>query len=982
MRGAMMIIAVAGAFLATWSPAVGEVCLLEDMQAYTPGQTLQAASGDVWSGAATCAQICVDDDGGGNIAVQLLAGTAGDVHRTLTCDACADGTYAVSLKIKQAGTPTGSLFAHIDFETAATASLARWDIQGGAVRGRIGSAAGRLTPFVNLTGPSAYDTLLVRIDTWTDTSEFFVNGVSIGILDHSGAATGDKLGRILIDTIANGTTDSVIIDDIRMENCEGTCHTNVDPRLPKDVVGTVGGAVTPGSIDYTFTNHNTDSAGYDVAVAYSAGQPTGWVSLDKAGSDPLGTGASDTVVASFNTTGLAAGLYDAAIIFTDTCNRSYSRTVRLTVGQPLPCFADTFLYPNVPLTATGVWKNVSSPAGDTTGALDVLDRRMKLSSLKDVNSVNRYECNTTLTTPIGPDANGKITCSVRMEKGTGDGGNIWKVYFYNTDGVSMVEWDGQVGVCRARNETANDPNGQFGTIGNVSQPLTGTGTFDELRVVIDTVNATGEYFFKGVSLGFINDTRMFGAKIGSVGILRQARAAADQLTMTMNWDDILVIGDCDVCRMSVLPDEAGRTVDYSNYAAGAVGGPLGSSLDVNVSGASWDFIERNIAATPLTFAVSEVDTAGTANDYSWIELDNTAGALALEASDLVTATLTASPGGTPLPAGEYVGQLKFTDSCDPNTFQLRSLKMMIVGDGTNVSDTCLIDSFSLPNGGKLADQVGWRGTGPELVVDNGTVKITGGGSPNSGASMDVPDACPGCDRLTAPLSPGGLDDRIIVVKIKIKGDLSGASNAWSVLFYDESPTPMVMVWWYGGSNNAKGRIGGTVTPAVTLTGGWDTLEAWVNIDAMETTYFVNGVRIPGTETNPNPISHDVGTGQIVTRVDINHSANDGAAGNVVWFDDVQVYVCQKQARLLCHEPLADADGDSDVDQADFAVFQQCFTGTATLDETYPPYCVCFDVRDATGQPGSDNAISSFDLTAFELCASGPGIAANPTCTGN
>jgi hypothetical protein len=78
---------------------------------------------------------------------------------------------------------------------------------------------------------------------------------------------------------------------------------------------------------------------------------------------------------------------------------------------------------------------------------------------------------------------------------------------------------------------------------------------------------------------------------------------------------------------------------------------------------------------------------------------------------------------------------------------------------------------------------------------------------------------------------------------------------------------------------------------------------------------------------------------------------------------------------VCHDPFADADGDGDVDQDDFARFQICFTGDATGDPlgTFPPQnCECFDTD-------GDGDVDGADFTAFQACASGPGIPADATC---
>jgi hypothetical protein len=80
----------------------------------------------------------------------------------------------------------------------------------------------------------------------------------------------------------------------------------------------------------------------------------------------------------------------------------------------------------------------------------------------------------------------------------------------------------------------------------------------------------------------------------------------------------------------------------------------------------------------------------------------------------------------------------------------------------------------------------------------------------------------------------------------------------------------------------------------------------------------------------------------------------------------------------CNSPFADTDGDGDVDQADFAVLQACYTGPgAGPVPATPEYCKCLDVEGAGGQP--DNDIDQADLNRFEACASGPGILADPGC---
>jgi len=99
--------------------------------------------------------------------------------------------------------------------------------------------------------------------------------------------------------------------------------------------------------------------------------------------------------------------------------------------------------------------------------------------------------------------------------------------------------------------------------------------------------------------------------------------------------------------------------------------------------------------------------------------------------------------------------------------------------------------------------------------------------------------------------------------------------------------------------------------------------------------------------------------------------------NVGWInlDNSTAYV--SVASPDCRDPFADADGDGDVDQADFAVMQICVSGEFT---PAPAGCICFD-RPKAGFPRGDNDVDPDDLAAFEACATGPGIPASPGCDG-
>ncbi|MDM8006244.1 MAG: hypothetical protein QUV05_08880 [Phycisphaerae bacterium] len=99
--------------------------------------------------------------------------------------------------------------------------------------------------------------------------------------------------------------------------------------------------------------------------------------------------------------------------------------------------------------------------------------------------------------------------------------------------------------------------------------------------------------------------------------------------------------------------------------------------------------------------------------------------------------------------------------------------------------------------------------------------------------------------------------------------------------------------------------------------------------------------------------------------------------NVGWInlDSPTAYV--SVASPDCRDPFADADGDGDVDQADFAVMQICVSGELTPAAAG---CICYD-RPQAGFPHGDSDVDPDDLDAFEACVSGPGIPASPGCDG-
>jgi hypothetical protein len=122
------------------------------------------------------------------------------------------------------------------------------------------------------------------------------------------------------------------------------------------------------------------------------------------------------------------------------------------------------------------------------------------------------------------------------------------------------------------------------------------------------------------------------------------------------------------------------------------------------------------------------------------------------------------------------------------------------------------------------------------------------------------------------------------------------------------------------------------------------------------------------------------TTDIAVKITERADGTQGGANNWPWgivtADDVKL----AGTFLRCNNPYADADGDGDVDQLDFAVLQSCVTSNGGGIPSSPEYCRCFD-RPEGDPPTRDGDIDQADVTAFENCASGPGIPANTACDG-
>lgn len=79
---------------------------------------------------------------------------------------------------------------------------------------------------------------------------------------------------------------------------------------------------------------------------------------------------------------------------------------------------------------------------------------------------------------------------------------------------------------------------------------------------------------------------------------------------------------------------------------------------------------------------------------------------------------------------------------------------------------------------------------------------------------------------------------------------------------------------------------------------------------------------------------------------------------------------------ICNDPFADADGDGDVDQSDFGMFQNC---SGPVESLLAQGCACFDRPEPPDFPTGDGEVDLDDFGVFQRCISGPNMPADPNC---
>ncbi|MDO8587465.1 MAG: chitobiase/beta-hexosaminidase C-terminal domain-containing protein [Armatimonadota bacterium] len=171
------------------------------------------------------------------------------------CKYGAGGRISVKLKAFPGGSGTGYTMWSLWIDDSLGRNLARWQGQATTCLGRIGGTSNYTTEYSLNTG--VWNDLNVEIDTAANTSQFFLNGVSIGTLSHTSTAAGDSVCRLKFERLANApaTGHTVFFDDLSVDGS--------DRNSPIASIGPASTGVTrDGPVSYS-VNFGETVAGFD-----------------------------------------------------------------------------------------------------------------------------------------------------------------------------------------------------------------------------------------------------------------------------------------------------------------------------------------------------------------------------------------------------------------------------------------------------------------------------------------------------------------------------------------------------------------------------------------------------------------------------------------------------------------------------------------------------------------------------------------------
>jgi hypothetical protein len=705
-------------------------------------------------------------------------------------------------------------------------------------------------------------------------------------------------------------------------------------------------------IDWDAVEANADGTANDYA----------WLSLTK---DPapglLATGAGATVTATVDTTSLAEGAYTAYVKFTDGC-------IATPYTEPFTYTADTSL------AGQGGW--VGTTSGSDTP--DYMEFKIDGGTQLDLNGGGDSAVTHSVYQDLSSPVSGVVSVQVKVKLGgaTNEQATFWDLWVYDSAGKAFAHWRGTQADAHARKLVGSDPG--------IEPQVVFTSDYKVMEMKIDTDNKTVGYYFDGALIASFSCEAGVGGAVKRIEFSRIAGAATSAT-------DYILMDDLQVASLGYKL----RRIDLNVVGCSLTGEPRAASA-VGCSGTStqsFALINNGVGNLSALTAVP-ITHDGDPATYPWLTLTVPDVTLAPGESAEVVATIDWSQV-----SGTEIASLRFGANCGESPIR------------DSLVDALTVTKLSNPS--------------PQIVMYNGKVSPTNANSAGPGLSFRVFEGvlqgAVVTDDAAADKSAYEINDSASA-KTKLISDppanIVGASGATIVarvktLAFAGSPR-YGNVWIHAQDISAEVYWGGpdgilredTRGVQVSLPQAANdqyhvirvtTRDAGGSMGIVINVYFDEDPQAVMSITNATPVGPQTGSSP-------GFGFGTQGTGNTqdIYFDcigatDLGAFAPGEEEACLgtslvcpssCNRPFADTDGDGDVDQADFAVFQLCYTGSgvgAPAIPSNPEYCACLDHADDDSNPAtppsSDGDIDSFDLSAFESCASGPNILADPDCGG-
>lgn len=240
----------------------------------------------------------------------------------------------------------------------------------------------------------------------------------------------------------------------------------------------------------------------------------------------------------------------------------------------------------------------------------------------------------------------------------------------------------------------------------------------------------------------------------------------------------------------------------------------------------------------------------------WLGLLPTAGASAGPEQRVQATYNTAA-----LAVGDYSAVVQVASTNAAHSPQAVPVKLHVI------PAACFWEPFDYYDGNlTLMGGANWTGSATnQLIAENDSLKIIGGGGVVSATHLVN---CAG-------------SNGIIAAQIKIRQGAGFGDFFWNIALDD--PGGNNLARWYGGSTIARGRVGSTITPDMTLTGtgAWDDL--YVKLDTLANTseFFFNGMPF-------GVISHGPTFSNAVGSVRLERLDRASANADAIFFDGLRV----------------------------------------------------------------------------------------------